>query len=50
MATADDVKGYVDRFEKELDAVVKFWLAHSHDGKHGQAITSIICSTQLGMS
>ncbi len=36
MATAEDVQEYVERFEKELNAVMQFWLAHSHDEKHGQ--------------
>ena len=26
---------YVSWFERELDSVVRFWLAHSHDKKHG---------------
>jgi len=28
---------YVSWFERELDSVVQFWLAHSHDKKHGYA-------------
>lgn len=38
MATASELKTCVEQFEKELDAVVQFWLTHSHDEKHGQVL------------
>lgn len=25
----------IQRFEKELETVMKFWLRHSHDNEHG---------------
>ena len=32
---AMEVSEYLERFKSELDSVVRFWLTHSHDQKHG---------------